>query len=133
MKGKRGPFTVLDIRCQRGWALLNLRHLAGHGGELICFDLDPDGQPCRLDNFKKAHTEVKGLSTEIIFDLFDPSKLALESVNVFLRSHTFEHTHDPCALLEGLDRVLKPDGIVFTEVPDDSRDTMNCTIVFTTT
>jgi len=130
MKGKPGPFTVVEIGCQRGWTLFNLRHLAGHGGKLICFDPDPDGQPWRLENFEKAETEVKGLSTEIIFDLFDPSKLAPESVDVFLSSHTVEHMNDPCAWLEGLDRILKPDAIVFTEVPDDSRDPINHTIVF---
>lgn len=128
MQGKPGPFTIVEIGCNRAWTLFSLRHLAGNGGKLICFDPDPDGQPWRLENFKKAETDVSGLSTEVHFSLFDASKLPPESVDVFISSHCLEHTNDPCAFIEGLDRILKPNAVVFTEVPDDTRDPINKTI-----
>jgi 2-polyprenyl-3-methyl-5-hydroxy-6-metoxy-1,4-benzoquinol methylase len=117
--------TIMEMGCADGWVLYNLRKLAGKGGRLVCFeaDLDYAEDPARLAaTFEMAKKDTEGLSTEVHKSLFDPAKIAEKSVDVFTSSHVIEHLADPCTFLNGLHTVMKPGGIIFTEVPDQHMD-----------
>merc|ERR1719316_196354 len=113
--------TIMEMGCADGFVLYDLRKLAGKGGRIVCFEADPDysDSPRHLPaTFEKAKKDTPGLSTDIHKSLFDPSKVAAKSVDVFTSSHVVEHFADPCTWLQGLRTIMKPGGIIFTEVPN---------------
>eukprot|EP00971_Amphidinium_carterae_P181859 3608763-Amphidinium_carterae.1 len=50
-----------------------------------------------------------------------PEDVQPESIDVFTSSHVLEHITDPCVWLAGLTKAMKAGGIVFTEVPRETR------------
>lgn len=114
--------TVVEMGCAAGWVLYNLKQVAGRGGKLTCFEADPHYHAKLNQTFQSAQNQTLGLSTELIPGLFTPGVLGENSVNIFTSSQTLEHFADPCPWLAEVYRVLKPGGLVFTEVPEQDND-----------
>eukprot|EP00746_Dinoflagellata_sp_MGD_P035261 gnl/MRDRNA2_/MRDRNA2_184297_c0_seq1.p1 gnl/MRDRNA2_/MRDRNA2_184297_c0~~gnl/MRDRNA2_/MRDRNA2_184297_c0_seq1.p1 ORF type:complete len:415 (+),score=79.99 gnl/MRDRNA2_/MRDRNA2_184297_c0_seq1:132-1247(+) len=117
--------TIVEMGCAAGYLLYNLRQQASHGGQLKCFEADPHQHQRLNKTFRDAENNTPGLTTEVIPTLFDPNKLQSNSVDIFLSSHALEHMPDPCLWMAGLKTVLKPGGIIFTEVPAEYNDPEN--------
>jgi len=117
--------TVVEMGCAAGYLLYNVRQLASNGGKLICFEPDADYTQALASTLNSAKSSASGLSTEHKHQFFpspDGDGLARASVDIFMSSHTVEHLADPCPWLSALHRVLKPGGLVFTEVPMEYND-----------
>lgn len=114
--------TIVEMGCAAGFLLYNMRHLAGNGGKLICFEPDRSYSWKLATTLKSAKKHQPGLSTEHRLQFFDGDQLAPNSVDVFMSSHTVEHLADPCPWFSALQKVLKPGGLVFTEVPMEYND-----------
>jgi len=114
--------NIMEMGCAAGYLLYNLRWRAGHGGSLVCFEGDPDLQGPLEKTLRLAKAKTTGLRTKVMPQLFDAAGLGDASVDVFLSSHTVEHLASPCQWLADVHRILKPGGIVFTEVPEQYMD-----------
>merc|ERR1719424_2813962 len=114
--------NVVEMGCAAGWVLYNVKELARNGGKLTCFEADPHFHTKLNETFKRAERETSGLRTEIIPRLFTPGMLAENSVDIFTSSQTLEHFADPCPWLAEMYRVVKPGGLIFTEVPEQDKD-----------
>jgi len=114
--------TVVEMGCAAGYVLYNVRQLASNGGKLICFEPDADFTKTVAKTFDLAKSSTTGLSTEHKRQFFDGDQLEPASVDVFMSSQAVEHLVDPCPWLSALQRVLKPGGLVFTEVPNEYDD-----------
>merc|ERR1719387_1815845 len=57
------------------------------------------------------------LRVDIVPSPVNFSVLEDASIDLFMSSHCLEHLPDPCPFMDGLWRVLRPGGLVFTEVP----------------
>ncbi|CAE8717070.1 unnamed protein product, partial [Polarella glacialis] len=98
--------------------LFKTSYLAGRGGSLTCFEAGLDSVPFAEAQMARARRHVPLLKVRVVPSILDFELLAPKSVDLFLSSHVIEHMPDPCWFLDGLKRVLKPGGLVFTEVPD---------------
>eukprot|EP00746_Dinoflagellata_sp_MGD_P043207 gnl/MRDRNA2_/MRDRNA2_205014_c0_seq1.p1 gnl/MRDRNA2_/MRDRNA2_205014_c0~~gnl/MRDRNA2_/MRDRNA2_205014_c0_seq1.p1 ORF type:complete len:263 (-),score=33.76 gnl/MRDRNA2_/MRDRNA2_205014_c0_seq1:387-1121(-) len=114
--------TLVEMGCARGHLLYNLRKLARNGGRLVCFEVDSFMYGELLETFALARNDTPGLQTSVVRGLLDFKLLAPSSVDIFLSSHVLEHIPDVCSWLSGLKSALKPGGLVFTEVPKQSKD-----------
>jgi len=114
--------TVVEMGCGSGLALYNLRHLAAKGGKLICFEPDASNHASLKETLTQAKENVKGLEFQLIPSFFSSGALLAKSVDIFTSSHTLQRFADPCPWLAEVSRVLKPGGLVFTEVPDQDVD-----------
>merc|ERR1712063_160563 len=109
---------IVEMGCASGWLLSSLGKLAGRGGRLVCFEADAVHQRAAIEQtMKSAERKTPGLRTEVHATLMDWGALPEGGVDVFLSSHVLEHFTDPCPFLGGLWRILRPGGLVFTEVP----------------
>ena len=118
---------IMEMGCAAGYLLYNLRRRASgqngrQGGTLSCFEGDPDYWKPLTQTLQRAKGNTPGLNTKFEPKLFGGSGLVNSSVDVFLSSHALEHVANPCSWLADVHRVLKPGGIVFTEVPDQYMD-----------
>lgn len=119
LSGRTG-LNVVEMGCAAGYTLYNVRGLSRGGGSLTCFEADPDYKWPVTATFAGAAAE--GVRFELKAQLFDGSGLEANSVDLFMSSHTVEHFADPCLWTAALHRVLKPGGLVFTEVPQEYFD-----------
>lgn len=99
---------ALDIGCANGGLL---RALQGAGFSAVA-GVDPSASCVRTTASLGIEAEVGGL-----FDL-PPS---IGKFGVVILSHVLEHVADLNGAVEGLDRVLEADGVIYIEVPDASR------------
>jgi len=109
--------TIVETGCAAGYTLYNVRELASNGGKIICFEPDADFTEELTATFQSASKATIGLSTEHRQQFFNSDQLAPASVDLFMSSHAVEHLVEPCPWLAALMKVLKPGGLVFTEVP----------------
>ena len=61
-------------------------------------------------------------SATLVPRLFNGDDMEAESVDIFLSSHVIEHHPNPCLWMSQVWRVLRPGGVVFTEVPNQGND-----------
>lgn len=118
----KAGLTVVEMGCGAGYVLYNVRQLASNGGKLICFEPDADFTKTLAETFDSAKSSTTGMRTEHKRQFFDGDELEPASVDVFMSSQSVEHLVDPCPWLLALQRVLKPGGLVFTEVPNEYED-----------
>lgn len=121
MAGRTG-LTIVEMGCAGGFLLYNLRLLAAQGGKLICFEADPDYKVTLEQTLQAAKQHTPGLTFEIYSKIFSADALPPGSVDIFLSSHVVEHVPDPCVWMQGVQHIMKPGGVVFTEVPDQYSD-----------
>lgn len=109
--------TILEIGCASGFVLYNLRHHAANGGSLICFEVDPSYFAELEHTFALIRRDTPTARTLLVKSLFHAGVVAAESVDVVTSSHVLEHISNPCTWLTEVKRILRPEGIVFTEIP----------------
>lgn len=119
---RRTGLTILEMGCAAGFVLYNLRAHAANGGNLVCFEGDPTYSDLARETLQRAKNSTSGLNYRFFPTLFNGSKFKSRSVDIFTSSHVLEHLPEPCQWLDELRRILKPGGLVFTEVPDQIRD-----------
>lgn len=123
LAGRTG-LRVVEMGCAAGFTLYNVRDLASHGGQLNCFEADRDlHAPFRRTFANAAH---EGIDVVLTPQMFDGSALQPSSVDLFMSSHVVEHWADPCSWMDSVWWILKPGGLVFTEVPVEYNDPDNC-------
>ena len=108
---------LVEIGCASGYVLYNLRDLAADGGSLTCFEPDPHYHERLGRTFAAVHATTRGVRTRLVRSLFTPGALPPGSVDAFTSSHVLEHLADPCDWLAETYRVLRPGGVLFTELP----------------
>ena len=100
---------VLDIGCSAGSLLLALGvdtpNLDGYEPDTMMAGLARDRLPS---------------SARIFNELCDPSTLPADTYDLITLSHVFEHVLEPVDFLNHLLRALRPNGLVFIEVPSES-------------
>jgi len=100
IKGK----SFLEIGCNKGY-LLHLLKLKGAGR---CLGVEPDP-------ISKIGAEEYNI--EIINDFFNPKKIN-GKFDVIFTHGILEHIKNPVKFLQGLKSCIKPNGIIFTAVPN---------------
>jgi SAM-dependent methyltransferase len=95
---------LLEVGCSTGHFLYNIKGLVG---EVVGVDYD-SGAAKFAGNICKCTTFGCGL---------DETGLEHASFDVVCAIHTMEHTEDPIGFVAMLSRYLKPEGIIFIEVP----------------
>jgi SAM-dependent methyltransferase len=100
---------VLDIGCAAGSLLAafaaDTPNLEGYEPDILMAAAARD----RLPASARIHNE-----------LCDPATLPSETYDLITLSHIFEHVLDPVGFLRHLLRVIRPEGLVFIEVPNES-------------
>jgi ubiquinone/menaquinone biosynthesis C-methylase UbiE len=120
---KKSGLTIVEMGCSYGFVLYNLRKQASGGGRLACFEADPSFSEWVLPStLCRASNDTGGLRTNVFKTSFNASYFEPNSVDVFTSSHVVEHLSNPCVWIDGLRRIMKPGGIIFTEVPNQARD-----------
>mmetsp|Transcript_114520 Transcript_114520/g.220578 ORF Transcript_114520/g.220578 Transcript_114520/m.220578 type:complete len:471 (+) Transcript_114520:256-1668(+) len=109
--------NIVEMGCGAGYLLRQLRVWALDGGQLTCFETDPAILSSLSRQFEEARREYPRLRIKLVPEMMDWNQLEDSSVDLFMSSHALEHVPDLCVFLEGVMRVLKPGGLVFTEVP----------------
>jgi SAM-dependent methyltransferase len=103
-----GGGRVLDIGCGSGLLLTELARL---GWEV--WGIEPD---------KRAATALKdrlGLADErVVVGPAETARLPAGAFDLVTMSHVLEHLHDPRAVLAGVHRWLRPDGLLRVWVPN---------------
>ena len=87
-------------------------------GGLHCFETDAHFHRIIQERFAQASKGGSLFTTVLHRSLFNSSSLPTASVDLFVSSHVVEHLADPCAWISALQRILKPGGLVFTELPN---------------
>ena len=77
---------------------------------LVCFEPTPALR-------RKSYLRNLNTSYEIVPPIFDISYFQPSSVDLFLSSHVIQHMSNPCEFVSQLFKIMKPGGIVFSEVP----------------
>ena len=107
---------IVEMGCSHGYVLYNLRQHASNGGSLTCFEADPHFSDRILPmTLSEAEKDTEGVATKVYPSVFNASKLSPNSVDVFTSSHVIEHWANPCLWIAGLQQIMKPGGIIFTE------------------
>jgi len=114
---QKSGLTVMEMGCAAGYMLYNLRQLASNGGKLVCYEPSANYQVKLADTLNSAKRMDGSLTTEMHNGFFTGVGVADASVDLFLSSHVFEHLTDPCPWFATMHRILKPGGMVFTEIP----------------
>jgi ubiquinone/menaquinone biosynthesis C-methylase UbiE len=100
-------FHVLDYGCGRGSYVRAVSEVVGESGKVYALDI----QPLAVESVKKI-AEKRGLAN--VETILSDRKTGLpdESLDVVLLYDTFHDLVDPNGVLEELNRVLKPDGVL---------------------
>lgn len=107
--------TIAEIGCTDG---VLLKKLASEGNTVVCFEPTP-GWGARARNV----LETTRAKVHVVETLFDSSHPLLDGgTNLFPSSHVLEHVPDLCGFAADLHAKMTPGGIVFTEVPNHSRE-----------
>jgi|GEM_PF-1596142 len=107
---------------------------AGHGGVLKIFEQDLGWQIYGVEPDKYLHdyaTNCLGLKS-VQNTILDENMEIADKVDLVFSNHAFEHFADLDQVMRGIQKILKPDGYVFTAIPtyyknrsDLSRQWMN--------
>jgi len=108
-------FIQSHISIQKSWKIMELGTSAGYllkkfhqnGNTIIGFEPD-----------KIMATNAKSQGLLIYNEVFNPD-LIQEKVDIILLSHVFEHLIDPLDLMKSFEKILKPGGYIFIEIPND--------------
>ena len=105
--GIREGFHVLDFGCGPGSYVRAVSEIVGEAGKVYALDIEP----LAVESVKKI-VEKHGLKN--VETILSDRKTGLpdESVDVVLLYDTFHDLVDPNGVLEELNRVLKPDGVL---------------------
>ena len=114
----RRNLTVVEMGCGHGYMLSHLATRAQFQS-IICFEPDGKMMPDLTQAFRRMPKDVRATVVPALFtDLDAGVDVAPDSsVDVFASSHVLEHVADPCEWLGRVRRILRPGGIVFTEIP----------------
>ena len=96
--------ALLDIGCGNGDFLLNARE-AGW----VVSGVEPDMMAVEI-------AQKRGLN--VVLGTIDYLALQSNCFDAITLSHVIEHVHDPMKLLQAMNRLLKPDGIVYIDTPN---------------
>ena len=99
------PGKVLDVGCSFGDYLL---YLQGRGWSVEGIEQDPEAARHGISSGLRVH---EGDAEQVI------RELPAETYDVVTLWHLLEHLYDPAAFLAEVRRVLKPNGLVMTELP----------------
>ena len=97
---------VLDIGCGYGQCILYLRNKG-----LDCYGLDPSNDAIEYCKSKKLKTEISNLDK---LDVFGNIKY-----DFIIMNNVLEHLRDPVKIIKKIKKILKKNGIIFIEVPND--------------
>ena len=105
--GIREGFQVLDYGCGPGSYVRAVSEIVGESGKVYALDIEP----LAVKSVKRI-VEKHGLKN--VETILSDRKTGLpdESINVVLLYDTFHDLVDPNGVLEELNRVLKPDGVL---------------------
>jgi arsenite methyltransferase len=116
--------VVLDLGCGAGTDLLIAAQMAGPDGHVIGVDMTPT----MLQRARASADEMGLANVELHESLIESLPLADASVDVVISNGVIDLVPDKDAVLEEIDRVLRPGGrvqfadvIVHTEVSEDAR------------
>jgi len=120
----KATLRVAEMGCMHGMLLTAFRKWAAPGVdvELLCFEADPNYHSHLNQSFRDVRRQHAGLRARLVPSLFNGASLAPNSLDVFVSSHVLEHIPDPCPWLDRVYQALRPGGLLFTEVPEQSRD-----------
>lgn len=105
--GIKPGFHVLDYGCGPGSYIIPLSELVGKSGKIYALDIHPLAiQRVRSIASKKKLTNVETIRSDCKTGLSD------SSMDVILLYDTLHDLSDPTGVLEELNRVLKPNGIL---------------------
>jgi ubiquinone/menaquinone biosynthesis C-methylase UbiE len=105
--GIRGGFHVLDFGCGPGSYVRAVSEIVGETGKVYALDIEP----LAVKSVKKI-SEKHGLKNVETIQSDSKTGLPDETIDVVLLYDTFHDLVDPNAVLEELNRVLRPDGIL---------------------
>jgi|MDTA01.1.fsa_nt_gb 2-polyprenyl-3-methyl-5-hydroxy-6-metoxy-1,4-benzoquinol methylase len=114
----RTGLQIVEMGCANALLLQHLAPYARGGGGLHCFETDAHFHRIIPERFAQASKGGSLFTTVLHRSLFNSSSLPTASVDLFVSSHVVEHLADPCAWISALQRILKPGGLVFTELPN---------------
>jgi ubiquinone/menaquinone biosynthesis C-methylase UbiE len=100
-------FHVLDYGCGPGSYITVVAELVGKSGKIYALDI----QPLAIDSVKKIAAKDRLTNVETILSGCKTG-LPDDSMDVVLLYDTFHDLTDPTGVLEELNRVLKPDGLL---------------------
>ena len=96
---------LLDIGTRDGWMLDYLKRKKF---------INITGVDITVDAVKHAQKEGRNV---IWADMHDLSSFDKEGFGTILMIHSFEHCYDSKVVVDGVHRILKPNGILYVEVP----------------
>jgi len=111
--GSARNLSIVEVGCMAGVALSFLGDLASDGGRLFCFEPQAHTWPTK----EMLRYRAPGVQTSLYKSMLEPGVLGSSSVDVLTSSHVLEHMTDPTVWANEARRILKPGGIVFTELP----------------
>ena len=114
----RTGLQIVEMGCANALLLQHLAPYARGGGGLHCFETDAHFHRIIQERFAQASKGGSLFTSVLHRSLFNSSSLPTASVDLFVSSHVVEHLADPCAWISALQRILKPGGLVFTELPN---------------
>jgi len=97
----------MEIGCSIG---VLLKMFEDHGA--VVSGVEPDK---KNSNFGREH-----FSIDIKTKSFEYKDYKRKEFDLVIMSHVFEHVISPIKLLKDIKSILKPDGLIFIEVPNDS-------------
>lgn len=97
---------VLDIGCGYGQCILYLKNKG-----LDCYGLDPSDHAIEYCKNKGLKAEISNLDE---LDIFGNTKFDFVIMN-----NVLEHLRDPITIIKKIKKILKRNGIIFIEVPND--------------
>jgi SAM-dependent methyltransferase len=102
-----GPALAIDVGAGTGVFLSCFLPAIGHGWQAVAIEPDP-----------LAAAHLRSLAQfDVIEGLFDKS-LSLEPADLITFNKVIEHIREPRPVLEAAVARMKPDGLVYVEVPD---------------
>lgn len=100
------PSTILDIGCGNGNLLKQLSEIGHH-----VYGIEPDQNAA---SFKSGLNIYQGTAEEI------PRQLMLQQFDVVTMTHVLEHCINPVAALNNVYHLLRPNGYLICEVPNNA-------------
>lgn len=108
--------NILEIGCGLGSFLNEVNLNGGEGNKLYAFEADKT-------MYEYARSNIKDLN--IINDVYKINSFEDNKFDLIFMSHVFEHIMNPNELLLDFNRILKPTGVLFLEVPNENFNSIN--------